>query len=114
MTNTPAINDPSYLPELDPMLEYYIVEEPKFTFESPDDGPFTRALVRSLEGFLGRHKMERHYQGLKAKDVDSKTFFRDAFKLSNITLDGDLSPLGEIPKGRPVLFIANHPFGVTN
>ena len=112
MTNTPAINDPSYLPELDPMLEYYIVEEPKLTFESPDDGPLTRALVRSLEGFLGRHKMERHYQGLKAKDVDSKTFFRDAFKLSNITLDGDLSPLLEIPKGRPVLFIANHPFGV--
>jgi putative hemolysin len=72
----------------------------------------TRALVRVLEGFLGRHEMEAHYQRLKAMDIDSKTFFREAFKLTNITLDGDTSALGNIPKDRPVLFIANHPFGV--
>jgi putative hemolysin len=94
------------------MFEYYLVEEPQLTYESPEDGPFTRAFVRVLEGFLGRHEMERHYQALKAKDIDSKTFFREALKLTNITLDGDTSPLADIPKDRPILFIANHPFGV--
>jgi hypothetical protein len=74
------------------MFEYYLVEEPQLTYESPEDGPVTRAFVRVLEGFLGRHEMERHYQALKAKDIDSKTFFREALKLTDITLDGDTSP----------------------
>ena len=94
------------------MFEHYIVEEPRLTYESPEDGPLTRAFVRVLEGFLGRHEMEKHYQRLKAMNTDSKTFFREAFKLTNITLDGDTSALANIPKDRPVLFIANHPFGV--
>ena len=79
MTNTPAINDPRFLPDVEPMFEYYLVDTPKLTYESPEDGPFTRALVRVLEGFLGRNEMEGHYQALKAQDIDSKTFFREAF-----------------------------------
>jgi len=112
MTDTPAINDPSFFPDLDPMFEYYLVDKPKLTYESPEDGPLTRVFVRVLEGFLGRHEMEGHYQALKAQDIDSRMFFREAFKLTNITLDGDTSSLADIPKDRPVLFIANHPFGV--
>jgi hypothetical protein len=53
ITNTTAINDPRFLPEVDPMFEHYIVEKPRLTYESPEDGPLTRALVRVLEGFLG-------------------------------------------------------------
>ena len=65
MTDTTAINDPRFTPEVDPMFEYYIVEKPRLTYESPEDGPLTRAFVRVLEGFLGRHEMEAHYQRLK-------------------------------------------------
>lgn len=112
MTQTPALNDSSFLPDVDPMFEHYLVDEPRLTYESPDDGPLTRAFVRLLEGFLGRQKMEAHYQNLKGRKTDAKTFFREAFKLTNITIDGDMSPIANIPKNRPVLFIANHPFGV--
>ena len=112
MTQTPALNDSSFLPDVDPMFEHYLVDEPRLTYESPDDGPLTRAFVRLLEGFLGRQKMEAHYQSLKGRQTDAKTFFREAFKLTNITIDGDMSPIANIPKNRPVLFIANHPFGV--
>lgn len=110
--DSPAINNNRFVSEVEPMFEHYIVEEPRLTYESPEDGPLTRAFVRVLEGFLGRHEMEKHYQRLKAMNTDSKTFFREAFKLTNITLDGDTSALANIPKDRPVLFIANHPFGV--
>ena len=48
IANTTAINDPRVLPEVDPMFEYYIVEKPRLTYESPEDGPVTRALVRVL------------------------------------------------------------------
>lgn len=112
MTQTPALNDSSFLPDVDPMFEHYLVDEPRLTYESPDDGPLTRTFVRLLEGFLGRQKMEAHYQNLKGRQTDAKTFFREAFKLTNITIDGDMSPIANIPKNRPVLFIANHPFGV--
>jgi len=112
MTQTPALNDSSFLPDVDPMFEHYLVDEPRLTYESPDDGPLTRAFVRLLEGFLGRQKMEAHYQNLKGRQTDAKTFFREAFKLTDITIDGDMSPIANIPKNRPVLFIANHPFGV--
>ena len=81
ITNTTAINDPQFLPEVDPMFEYYIVEKPRLTYESPEDGPLTRALVRVLEGFLGRHEMEAHYQRLKAMDTDSKMFFQKSLKM---------------------------------
>ena len=112
MTQTPALNDSSFLPDVDPMFEHYLVDKPRLTYESPDDGPLTRTFVRLLEGFLGRQKMEAHYQNLKGRQTDAKTFFREAFKLTNITIDGDMSPIANIPKNRPVLFIANHPFGV--
>ena len=112
MTQTPALNDSSFLPDVDPMFEHYLVDEPRLTYESPDDGPLTRAFVRLLEGFLGRQKMEAHYQNLKGRKTDAKTFFREAFKLTNHTIDGDMRPITNIPNNRPVLFIANHPFGV--
>ena len=54
MRDIPAINDPRFLPDVDPMFEYYLVEEPQLTYESPEDGPFTRAFVRALEGFSGQ------------------------------------------------------------
>ena len=91
MTQTPALNDSSFLPDVDPMFEHYLVDEPRLTYESPDDGPLTRTFVRLLEGFLGRQKMEAHYQSLKGRKTDAKTFFREAFKLTNITIDGDMA-----------------------
>ena len=46
---------------VEPAFEYYLVDEPKLTYESPDDGPLARAFVRLLERVLGRNKMEEHY-----------------------------------------------------
>ena len=65
------------------MFEYYIVEKPRLTYESPEDGRLIRAFVRVLEGFLGRHEMEAHYQRLKAMNIDSKSFFREALHKEN-------------------------------
>ena len=60
MRDIPAINDPRFLPDVDPMFECYSGEEPQLTYESPEDGPFTRVFVGALDGFLGRCEMERH------------------------------------------------------
>ena len=110
MTQTPALNDSSFLPDVDPMFEHYLVDEPRLTYESPDDGPLTRTFVRLLEGFLGRQKMEAHYQSLKGRQTDAKTFFREAFKLTNITIDGDMSPIANIPKKSAGALYCQSPF----
>ena len=48
MRDMPAITDPRFLPDVAPIFESYLVEEPQLTYESPGDGPFTRAFVRVL------------------------------------------------------------------
>lgn len=100
------------LPQHDPLFEHYIRDVPGLTYESPDDGWLARRVTRGLERALGRHKIEREYFALKARNLPTPEFFREAERVAGITLNCDFSPLERIDRSKPVLFIANHPFGV--
>lgn len=99
---------------IDPLFEHYIREVPGLSYESPDSGWLARRVTRSLEKALGRQRIERHYWALKSRQLASTEFFREAMAESRIRLDCDLSPLALVPHNQPVIFIANHPFGVVD
>lgn len=96
----------------DPLFETYIRDEPGLTYESPDDHWLARRVTRGLERALGRQRIEREYFALKARGLTTAEFFREAQRVAGITLNCDFSPLDRIDTNKPVLLIANHPFGV--
>ena len=60
---------------VEPAFEYYLVDEPKLTYESPDDGPLARMFVRILERVLGRNQMKSIIRGQRIAICRPKSFF---------------------------------------
>lgn len=101
-------------PAIDPAFEHYLRDIPGLTYASSDQGWIYRTITNTVEVLLGRRAIERHYFALKDQALASSDFFPAALARSGITLTGNLTPLGHIPSDRPVMFVANHPFGVVD
>jgi putative hemolysin len=90
----------------------YVRENPRISYVEPEDPWYTRKLVSSLEVIMGRNKLEKLYQKLKSKPFDLHRFFEEALELANISVEFDKKQLAKIPQKGPLVFVANHPFGV--
>ena len=97
---------------IDPQFEHYLREQPGLSYASSDQPWISRQVTRSIERGLGRRRLEAHYFALKAQGLSSQVFFQEALLRSGIELRTDFSPLEQIRAGRPLLFLANHPFGI--
>ncbi len=102
------------LAEIDPQFHSYLREPPRLSYTNPEDPWLHRQLVSSLEVLFGRNKIEAVYYRLKEKDFNIQTFFAEALIEANISVDYDKSRLAEIPSNGPLMFVANHPFGVVD
>jgi len=102
------------LNDLDPQFQSYLREPPRLSYTNPDDHWVTRNLVSSLEVLLGRNKIEKVYYRLKKQEFNIATFFESALKEANISVQYDSKKLEAIPKTGPLMFVANHPFGVVD
>ena len=101
-------------PAIDPAFEHYLRDIPGLTYASSDQGWIYRTVTNTVEVLLGRRTIERHYFALKDQNLASRDFFPAALARSGIAITANLAPLGEIPADKPVMFIANHPFGVVD
>ena len=70
--------------------------------------------MSSIEILLGRNKIEAVYNNLKDEQFNLTTFFSSALKETKITAKYDLEKLQAVPKTGPLMFVANHPFGVVD
>lgn len=102
------------LAEIDPQFHSYLREPPRLSYTNPEDPWLHRQLVSFLEVLFGRNKIEAVYYRLKEKDFKIQTFFAEALIEANISVDYDKSRLAEIPSSGPLMFVANHPFGVVD
>lgn len=101
-------------PRIDPQFACYLRDDPKLSYSHPDDPWFRRQLVAGLELLFGSRKMEAVYSRLKEKDFNVQTFFAEALDHAGINVSYEADKLASIPKSGPLMFVANHPFGVVD
>lgn len=96
------------------VAEPYLRENPRISYVEPNDPWLTKALVFAVELAMGRRKLETFYQQLKSQPFSLEYFFSSALDLANIKRKFDLAQLRKIPSSGPLVFVANHPFGVVD
>lgn len=99
---------------IDPQFYVYLREPPRISYTHPDDPWLRRRLVSSLEVLFGRNKIEKTYTRLKESPFTIADFFGSALREAKIEVDLDKNKLAAIPRSGPLLFLANHPFGVVD
>jgi len=100
------------LHDIDPQFSVYLRDPPRISYTHPDDSWLVKKAVSSIEVLLGRNKIEEVYYRLKESSFDIQTFFSSSLREANITAAFDEKQLERIPKQGPLMFVANHPFGV--
>ena len=92
----------------------YVREYPKVSYIQPTDPWLTRRIVDSLEVAFGRDKVQTVYDQLKNAGYGPGEFFAQALAALDITPIFDAAQLTKIPKDGPLVFVANHPYGVVD
>ena len=87
----------------------------KFTYAMPDDPLLKAIFIDSVERLGGKVHLEQTYDYLLNKyDEVCPDFWLDGLKKMNMKVDYDESQLAKVPQDQPVVFLANHPYGVVD
>jgi putative hemolysin len=100
--------------QLDPKFETYLRDDPRISYVQPDDPWLTRQFITSIEVLFGRRKIESIYRKLKRHPFAVEEFFDAAFTATGIHPQFNPQQVQKIPKQGPLVFVANHPFGVVD
>lgn len=101
-------------PEVDPQFACYLREPPRVSYVQPDDSWLERRLIAVLELLSGRRRVERIYWQLKSRRLNIKNFFEEGLRAASIGIDMDCGALAGLSAESPLVFVANHPFGVVD
>lgn len=83
-----------------------------FTYSTPNHTLPQRGFIKTIEAIGGQRKLKGLYEQFLGEDGEARDFFQSAVDLLMLDIRANEEPLKNVPKGRPVLFIANHPYGV--
>src|ERR1700733_2228435 len=83
-----------------------------FSYATASDPPIKRGLIRLVEKAPGQPKLKRMYVHNQRFPRSGETFWQAAVRSLEIDVRYDTHALASVPKTGPVVFVANHPYGV--
>ena len=92
----------------------YIQDKPTISYVQPTDPWLVQKFISGVEILFGRKKLESIYDDLKKQPFDVLSFFTSALTATQIESCYDTQKLDVLPKRGPLVFVANHPFGVVD
>lgn len=85
--------------------------EARFSYSSPDQPRLQQALIRAVERLGGQRRLKRLYDHYRAR-CGGEDFVQAAVRLLALDIAYDHEAFARIPKTGPLVFVANHPYGV--
>jgi len=83
-----------------------------FSYAAPTDPPVKRQLIRMVEKATGQPALKRLYLANRRHPRPSESFWAAAVRSLALDVLYDEKALARLPRTGPVVFVANHPYGV--
>lgn len=83
-----------------------------FSYSTADQSVIQRAVIQTIEKIGGQRKLKKLYFQHQKSVAGGENFFDAAMRLLKLNVQYDETELALTPKTGPVVFIANHPYGV--
>lgn len=84
------------------------------TYSKPNDPPLRKIMIAAIERATGRRKLERFYNEILALDLPPAELWSAALAKLQVRMVFDAAQLAKVPTEGPLVFVANHPFGVVD
>ncbi len=84
----------------------------EFTYSTPSDSFPKRSVIKTIEAIGGQRRLKGLYEQFLGAEAETRDFFQSAVDLLRLDIRADEAPLQQVPTDGPVVFIANHPYGV--
>ena len=84
----------------------------KISYAQSTDSWLKRKVVNIVELATGRKKITDIYEQLKKEPFQIPKFFSRGIQLGRLSLKYNQEMEAQIPKDGPLVFVANHPFGI--
>lgn len=85
-----------------------------FTYSSPHDSKWKKWVITTVENLTGKKDLQQIYDEMHEEDPTPWNVWSNGLQKLNIAVDYEQSQLDKVPLTGPLIFVANHPFGVVD
>jgi len=86
----------------------------RLSYVRTSDPPITQWLIRRTEQLSAGRRLQRLYDELQSSRLAGTQIWAAALDKLRLSIDYNVATLDQVPRNGPVVFVANHPFGIVD